>query len=133
MSVCVCVRVCVIVTVLEAADCLVAELLSLRAQHECLGNSVCEGVCKCVCLDPAAAVLRAVTNVVCRLVFSGNYSSGDPELREVMDYNDGIVQTIARGDLVDIYPWLRVGFHSYYGSSFLTVNKTIGSYGEQMQ
>ncbi|KAG5260645.1 hypothetical protein AALO_G00294860 [Alosa alosa] len=58
--------------VLEAADCLVAELLSLGAQRD------------------------------------GNYSAGDPELREVMDYNDGIVQTIARGALVDIYPWLRI-------------------------
>ncbi|XP_063043463.1 steroid 17-alpha-hydroxylase/17,20 lyase [Engraulis encrasicolus] len=78
--------------VLEAADCLVEELLSLRAQG----------------VDPAPAILRAVTNVVCRLVFSGNYRPGDPELQEVMDYNDGIVQTIARGDLVDIFPWLRV-------------------------
>ncbi|XP_048092139.1 steroid 17-alpha-hydroxylase/17,20 lyase [Alosa alosa] len=94
--------------VLEAADCLVAELLSLGAQRECVGNGVCEGVCRCVCVDPAPAILRAVTNVVCRLVFSGNYSAGDPELREVMDYNDGIVQTIARGALVDIYPWLRI-------------------------
>ncbi|KAL2079361.1 hypothetical protein ACEWY4_025105 [Coilia grayii] len=95
--------------VLEAADCLVAELLSLRAQDECVGNGVCdEGVCKCVCVDPAPAILRAVTNVVCRLVFSGNYRAGDPEFKEVMDYNDGIVQTIARGDLVDIYPLLRI-------------------------
>ncbi|XP_068443546.1 cytochrome P450 17A2 [Clinocottus analis] len=58
--------------------------------------------------DPAAAVTRAVTNVVCTLVFSATYRHGDEELQEVMRYNDGIVQTIAGGGLVDIYPWMKV-------------------------
>lgn len=108
---------CLHLLVVEAADCLVAELLSMGAQRRCVSKGVCEGVCKCVCVDPAPAILRAVTNVVCRLVFSGNYASGDPELHQVMDYNDGIVQTIARGALVDIYPWLRVRLHGYSGST----------------
>ncbi|XP_055370373.1 steroid 17-alpha-hydroxylase/17,20 lyase isoform X2 [Betta splendens] len=58
--------------------------------------------------DPAPAVIRAVTNVVCTLVFSSTYRHGDAELQEVVRYNDGIVQTIASGALVDIYPWIRV-------------------------
>uniref|UniRef100_A0A3Q1BNZ6 Steroid 21-hydroxylase n=1 Tax=Amphiprion ocellaris TaxID=80972 RepID=A0A3Q1BNZ6_AMPOC len=58
--------------------------------------------------DPSPAVTRAVTNVVCTLVFSATYRHGDAELQEVMRYNDGIVQTIARGGLVDIYPWMKV-------------------------
>ncbi|KAK5848067.1 hypothetical protein PBY51_005719 [Eleginops maclovinus] len=58
--------------------------------------------------DPSPAVTRAVTNVVCTLVFSSTYRHGDTELQEVMRYNDGIVQTIAGGGLVDIYPWMKV-------------------------
>lgn len=59
--------------------------------------------------DPSPAVTRAVTNVVCTLVFSATYGPDDAELQEVLRYNDGIVQTIARGALVDIYPWMKVG------------------------
>ncbi|KAM9700006.1 LOW QUALITY PROTEIN: cytochrome P450 17A2 [Menidia menidia] len=58
--------------------------------------------------DPLPAVTRAVTNVVCTLVFSGSYRRGDRELQEVIRYNHGIVETIARGGLVDIYPWMKV-------------------------
>ncbi|XP_045577355.1 steroid 17-alpha-hydroxylase/17,20 lyase [Salmo salar] len=58
-------------------------------------------------IDPEPPLMRAVTNVVCTLVFSSTYQPGDPELTSVMEYNDGIVQTIARGGLVDIFPWLR--------------------------
>ncbi|NP_001284516.1 steroid 17-alpha-hydroxylase/17,20 lyase-like [Cynoglossus semilaevis] len=58
--------------------------------------------------DPAPAITRAITNAVCKLVFSATYEPGDAELQEVIHYNDGIVQTIARGGLVDIYPWMKV-------------------------
>lgn len=58
--------------------------------------------------DPSPAVTRAVTNVVCTLVFSSTYHPGDSELQEVIRYNNGIVETIARGGLVDIYPWMKV-------------------------
>ncbi|XP_035282251.1 steroid 17-alpha-hydroxylase/17,20 lyase isoform X2 [Anguilla anguilla] len=59
-------------------------------------------------LDPGPVLMRAVTNVVCTLVFGSTYQPHDPELKVVMDYNTGIVQTIARGNLVDIFPWLRI-------------------------
>lgn len=62
----------------------------------------------CCGFDPSPAVTRAVTNVVCTLVFSATYRHGDAELQDVLRYNDGIVQTIARGGLVDIYPWMKV-------------------------
>uniref|UniRef100_A0A8C2ZYF1 Cytochrome P450, family 17, subfamily A, polypeptide 2 n=1 Tax=Cyclopterus lumpus TaxID=8103 RepID=A0A8C2ZYF1_CYCLU len=78
--------------VLSSVDSLCAELLSGGGRG----------------FDPAAAVTRAVTNVVCTLVFSATYRHGDAELQEVMRYNDGIVQTIAGGGLVDIYPWMKV-------------------------
>ncbi|XP_076580945.1 cytochrome P450 17A2 isoform X2 [Chaetodon auriga] len=77
--------------VLSSVDSLCGELLS----------GGCHG------FDPSPAVTRAVTNVVCTLVFSATYCYGDAELQEVIRYNDGIVQTIARGALVDIYPWTQ--------------------------
>nr|XP_057922976.1 steroid 17-alpha-hydroxylase/17,20 lyase isoform X2 [Doryrhamphus excisus] len=58
--------------------------------------------------DPSAAVTTAITNVVCTLVFSTTYRHGDPELQEVIRYNDGIVRTIARGGLADIFSWMKM-------------------------
>ncbi|CAJ1048364.1 steroid 17-alpha-hydroxylase/17%2C20 lyase-like [Xyrichtys novacula] len=78
--------------VLSSVDSLCAELLSSGRRG----------------FDPSPAVTRAVTNVVCTLVFSATYRHGDAELQEVIRYNDGIVQTITRGGLVDIYPWMKV-------------------------
>lgn len=78
--------------VLSAVDGLCAELLSTRGRG----------------FDPSPAVTRAVTNVVCMLVFSATYRHDDAELQEVLQYNNGIVQTIARGGLVDIFPWMKV-------------------------
>ncbi|KAF7231621.1 cytochrome P450 17A2 isoform X1 [Nothobranchius furzeri] len=77
--------------VLSAVDSLCAELLS---------NQTCG-------FDPSPAVTRAVTNVVCRLVFSSTYRPGEKELQEVIRYNNGIVETIAQGGLVDIFPWMK--------------------------
>ncbi|ROL01460.1 Steroid 17-alpha-hydroxylase/17,20 lyase [Anabarilius grahami] len=77
---------------IEAADSLCEELQSCRGQSS----------------DLSPVLMRAVTNVICRLVFSSSYQPNDPELLKVMDYNDGIVQTIARGGLVDVFPWLRI-------------------------
>uniref|UniRef100_A0A672F3W0 Steroid 21-hydroxylase n=1 Tax=Salarias fasciatus TaxID=181472 RepID=A0A672F3W0_SALFA len=78
--------------VLSEVDGLCAELLSNEGRG----------------FDPSPAITRAVTNVVCKLVFSATYRHGDTELQEVIRYNDGIVQTIARGGLVDIFPWMKV-------------------------
>ncbi|XP_066526581.1 cytochrome P450 17A2 [Hoplias malabaricus] len=78
--------------VLEAAENLCSDLQACRGQR----------------VDLCPVLMRAVTNVVCRLVFSSSYRLHDPELQQVMDYNDGIVQTIARGSLLDIFPWLQI-------------------------
>uniref|UniRef100_A0A665U2Y6 Cytochrome P450, family 17, subfamily A, polypeptide 2 n=1 Tax=Echeneis naucrates TaxID=173247 RepID=A0A665U2Y6_ECHNA len=77
--------------VLSSVDALCVELLSGRKRG----------------FDPSPAVTRAVTNVVCMLVFNTTYRHGDAELQEVIRYNDGIVETITRGGLVDIYPWMK--------------------------
>ncbi|XP_072552229.1 cytochrome P450 17A2 [Salminus brasiliensis] len=78
--------------VFDAAESLCADLQACRGQH----------------VDLCPVLMRAVTNVVCRLVFNSSYRPRDPELQQVMDYNNGIVQTIARGGLVDIFPGLQI-------------------------
>uniref|UniRef100_A0A8C6UZ12 Cytochrome P450, family 17, subfamily A, polypeptide 2 n=1 Tax=Neogobius melanostomus TaxID=47308 RepID=A0A8C6UZ12_9GOBI len=76
--------------------------------HGCVDDLVAElGSVGSRAFDPSAAVTRAVTNVVCTLVFSATYRRDDAELKEVIDYNNGIVETIARGGLVDLFPWLQ--------------------------
>uniref|UniRef100_A0A3Q3GZL3 Cytochrome P450, family 17, subfamily A, polypeptide 2 n=1 Tax=Labrus bergylta TaxID=56723 RepID=A0A3Q3GZL3_9LABR len=58
-------------------------------------DSLCVELMSAGCrgFDPSPAVTRAVTNVVCQLL---------------IQYNNGIVQTITRGGLVDIFPWMKV-------------------------
>uniref|UniRef100_UPI00358E8965 steroid 17-alpha-hydroxylase/17,20 lyase n=1 Tax=Myxine glutinosa TaxID=7769 RepID=UPI00358E8965 len=51
---------------------------------------------------------RAVTNVVCTLVFSATYGEHDPELADVLAYNRGIVRSVARHAAVDAFPLLRL-------------------------
>nr|XP_014339337.1 PREDICTED: steroid 17-alpha-hydroxylase/17,20 lyase-like [Latimeria chalumnae] len=62
-------------------------------------------------VDLGPELIRAITNVVCTLVFNSSYEKGDPEFHMVMDYNNGIVETIAGGSLVDTFPWLKATYH----------------------
>ncbi|KAM4703862.1 steroid 17-alpha-hydroxylase/17,20 lyase [Rhinophrynus dorsalis] len=59
-------------------------------------------------LDMAPELTRAVTNVVCSLCFNTRYSRGNPEFEEMLNYSKGIVDTVAKNSLVDIFPWLQI-------------------------
>uniref|UniRef100_A0ACB8F9U1 Uncharacterized protein n=1 Tax=Sphaerodactylus townsendi TaxID=933632 RepID=A0ACB8F9U1_9SAUR len=59
-------------------------------------------------LDIAAEMTRAVTNVVCSLCFNSSYRRGDSEFEAMLQYSQGIVDTVAKESLVDIFPWLQV-------------------------
>lgn len=59
-------------------------------------------------VDLAPELTRAVTNVVCTLCFSSSYKRGDPEFEAMLQYSQGIVDTVAKDSLVDIFPWLQV-------------------------
>lgn len=59
-------------------------------------------------LDVAPELTRAVTNVVCSLCFNSSYRRGDPEFEAMLEYSQGIVDTVAKESLVDIFPWLQV-------------------------
>ncbi|XP_062319667.1 steroid 17-alpha-hydroxylase/17,20 lyase isoform X1 [Osmerus eperlanus] len=59
-------------------------------------------------LDMSPELTRAVTNVVCSLCFSSSYLRGDPEFEAMLQYSQGIVDTVAKDSLVDIFPWLQM-------------------------
>uniref|UniRef100_A0A4W5RD00 Cytochrome P450, family 17, subfamily A, polypeptide 1 n=1 Tax=Hucho hucho TaxID=62062 RepID=A0A4W5RD00_9TELE len=59
-------------------------------------------------LDLSPELTRAVTNVVCSLCFSSSYCRGDPEFEAMLQFSQGIVDTVAKDSLVDIFPWLQV-------------------------
>ncbi|XP_023654110.1 steroid 17-alpha-hydroxylase/17,20 lyase isoform X1 [Paramormyrops kingsleyae] len=59
-------------------------------------------------IDLAPELTRAVTNVVCSLCFTSSYERGDPEFEAMLRYSQGIVDTVAKDSLVDIFPWLQI-------------------------
>ncbi|XP_024916279.1 steroid 17-alpha-hydroxylase/17,20 lyase isoform X2 [Cynoglossus semilaevis] len=59
-------------------------------------------------LDLSPELTRAVTNVICFLCFNSSYSRGDPEFETMLEYSQGIVDTVAKDSLVDIFPWLQI-------------------------
>ncbi|XP_077311420.1 steroid 17-alpha-hydroxylase/17,20 lyase [Lithobates pipiens] len=59
-------------------------------------------------LDMAPELIRAVTNVVCSLCFNTRYKRGDAEFKTMLKYSKGIVDTVAKDSLVDIFPWLQI-------------------------
>ena len=68
------------------------------------------GEMQSLAVDLAPELTRAVTNVVCSLCFSSSYKRGDQEFEAMLDYSQGIVDTVAKDSLVDIFPWLQVNF-----------------------
>uniref|UniRef100_A0A670XX72 Steroid 17-alpha-hydroxylase/17,20 lyase n=1 Tax=Pseudonaja textilis TaxID=8673 RepID=A0A670XX72_PSETE len=58
--------------------------------------------------DMGPELTRAVTNVVCSLCFNSSYEPGDPEFESMLQYSQGIVDTVAKQNMVDIFSWLQV-------------------------
>ncbi|XP_064419017.1 steroid 17-alpha-hydroxylase/17,20 lyase [Latimeria chalumnae] len=59
-------------------------------------------------VDLGPELTRAVTNVVCSLCFNSCYERGDPEFEAMLTYSKGIVDTVAKDSLVDIFPWIQI-------------------------
>ncbi|XP_066534829.1 steroid 17-alpha-hydroxylase/17,20 lyase [Hoplias malabaricus] len=59
-------------------------------------------------VDLAPELTHAVTNVVCSLCFNSSYKRGDPEFEGMLQYSQGIVNTVAKDSLVDIFSWLQL-------------------------
>ncbi|KAM9477567.1 steroid 17-alpha-hydroxylase/17,20 lyase [Clarias gariepinus] len=73
-------------------------------------SSMCENLTnlQSSAVDLGPELTRAVTNVVCTLCFSSSYKRGDPEFEAMLQYSQGIVDTVAKDSLVDIFPWLQL-------------------------
>ena len=56
--------------------------------------------------DITKEIRLAVMNVICALVFGSRYELDDPEFTKFMEINDTIVNTLASGSVVDVFPWL---------------------------
>ncbi|KAM4599840.1 steroid 17-alpha-hydroxylase/17,20 lyase [Fundulus diaphanus] len=84
----------------------IERIICAEAQSLCSTMSEAAGVG--LALDLAPELTRAVTNVVCSLCFNSSYSRGDPEFEGMLRYSQGIVDTVAKDSLVDIFPWLQV-------------------------
>ncbi|XP_032889939.1 steroid 17-alpha-hydroxylase/17,20 lyase [Amblyraja radiata] len=58
-------------------------------------------------LDLMTEVSRMVTNVISLLCFNSSYEKGDPEFQKMLDYSQGIVETVGRDNLMDVFSWLQ--------------------------
>ena len=57
--------------------------------------------------DITKEIRLAVMNVICALVFGSRYELDDPEFTKFMEINDTILNMLAAGSVVDVFPWLR--------------------------
>ncbi|XP_047206886.1 steroid 17-alpha-hydroxylase/17,20 lyase [Girardinichthys multiradiatus] len=84
----------------------IERIICAEAQSLCC--TVSEAAAVGLALDLAPELTRAVTNVVCSLCFNSSYSREDPEFEAMLRYSQGIVDTVAKDSLVDVFPWLQV-------------------------
>uniref|UniRef100_A0A8C6KBT8 Cytochrome P450, family 17, subfamily A, polypeptide 1 n=1 Tax=Nothobranchius furzeri TaxID=105023 RepID=A0A8C6KBT8_NOTFU len=78
------------------------------AEAQSLCSILSEAAAVGLAMDLSPELTRAVTNVVCSLCFNSSYSRGDPEFEDMLCYSQGIVDTVAKDSLVDIFPWLQI-------------------------
>uniref|UniRef100_A0A7N6FAC7 Uncharacterized protein n=1 Tax=Anabas testudineus TaxID=64144 RepID=A0A7N6FAC7_ANATE len=84
----------------------IEKIICAEAQSLCAVLS--EAAAAGLALDLSPELTRAVTNVVCSLCFNSTYCRGDPEFEGMLHYSQGIVDTVAKDSLVDIFPWLQI-------------------------
>uniref|UniRef100_A0A671X008 Cytochrome P450 1A1 n=1 Tax=Sparus aurata TaxID=8175 RepID=A0A671X008_SPAAU len=78
------------------------------AEAQSLCSVLSEAAAAGLALDLSPELTRAVTNVICSLCFNSSYCRGDPEFETMLHYSQGIVDTVAKDSLVDIFPWLQI-------------------------
>ncbi|XP_047458137.1 steroid 17-alpha-hydroxylase/17,20 lyase [Mugil cephalus] len=84
----------------------IEKIICAEAQSLC--SVLSEAASVGLALDLSPELTRAVTNVICSLCFNSSYSRGDPEFEAMLSYSQGIVDTVAKDSLVDIFPWLQI-------------------------
>uniref|UniRef100_A0A8C4E9U6 Cytochrome P450 1A1 n=1 Tax=Dicentrarchus labrax TaxID=13489 RepID=A0A8C4E9U6_DICLA len=84
----------------------IEKIICAEAQSLC--SVLSEAAAAELSLDLSPELTRAVTNVICSLCFNSSYRKGDPEFEAMLRYSQGIVDTVAKDSLVDIFPWLQM-------------------------
>ncbi|XP_023281611.1 steroid 17-alpha-hydroxylase/17,20 lyase [Seriola lalandi dorsalis] len=84
----------------------IEKIICAEAQSLC--SILSEAAAAGLSLDLSPELTRAVTNVICALCFNSSYRRGDPEFEAMLSYSQGIVDTVAKDSLVDIFPWLQI-------------------------
>ncbi|CAJ1066559.1 steroid 17-alpha-hydroxylase/17%2C20 lyase [Xyrichtys novacula] len=84
----------------------IEKIISTEARSLC--SILSEASVAGLALDMSPELTRAVTNVICALCFNSSYQRGDPEFEAMLSYSQGIVDTVAKDSLVDIFPWLQI-------------------------
>ncbi|KAM9848084.1 steroid 17-alpha-hydroxylase/17,20 lyase [Aulostomus maculatus] len=84
----------------------IEKIICAEAQSLC--SILFETTAAGLALDLSPELTRAVTNVICSLCFNSSYSRGDPEFEAMLLYSQGIVDTVAKDSLVDIFPCLKI-------------------------
>ncbi|XP_045424448.1 steroid 17-alpha-hydroxylase/17,20 lyase [Lemur catta] len=59
-------------------------------------------------IDISLPIFLAITNIICFICFNNSYKYGDPELTVIQEYNEGILENLGNGSLIDIFPWLQI-------------------------
>uniref|UniRef100_A0A8C8ZD46 Steroid 17-alpha-hydroxylase/17,20 lyase n=1 Tax=Prolemur simus TaxID=1328070 RepID=A0A8C8ZD46_PROSS len=72
-------------------------------------------------IDISLPIFLAITNIICFICFNNSYKYGDPELTVIQEYNEGILENLGNGSLVDIFPWLQEKFRSNSTTNMLDV------------
>lgn len=101
-------------------------LSSVCAESQSLCSILSEASAAGLALDLSPELTRAVTNVICSLCFSSSYSRGDPEFEAMLHYSQGIVDTVAKDSLVDIFPWLQVDMMDMRSEKQRSASPSIG-------
>ncbi|XP_051883642.1 steroid 17-alpha-hydroxylase/17,20 lyase [Pristis pectinata] len=69
-------------------------------------------------LNIMTEVTRFIANVISLLCFNSTYEKDDPEFLKMLEYSQGIVDTVGRDSLIDIFPWRQ-----YFPSEDLQILK----------
>uniref|UniRef100_A0ABI7XDB1 Steroid 17-alpha-hydroxylase/17,20 lyase n=1 Tax=Felis catus TaxID=9685 RepID=A0ABI7XDB1_FELCA len=59
-------------------------------------------------IDLYLPLFLAVTNIICLICFNSSFKNGDPALKIIQNYNEGILKTLGKDNLVDIFPVLKL-------------------------
>ncbi|XP_014707571.1 steroid 17-alpha-hydroxylase/17,20 lyase [Equus asinus] len=59
-------------------------------------------------IDLSSPLFLAVTNIICWICFNSSYMKGDPALETMQNYHKGILETLEKDNVVDIFPALKI-------------------------